>query len=105
MGLSVQRRREIERAIVARVINQALHKGYLITINSGGDDDDIRACSDQIVTFMTGDQKPLGSMHFVYGNSGYDVISDYTSNRYMRELVIECNAMIAAYETEAIHAK
>lgn len=123
MGLSVKRRREIERAIVARIINLALQKGYFVTINNGGDDDEIRASTDQIelnrrimasdedvMSFQvgvdsSGSEAHLGFIHFVYGNDGYDVISDYTSNRYMRELVIECSAMIATYETEAIHAK
>lgn len=119
MGLSVQRRREMERAIVARVIIQALQRGYCIAINNGGEKDEVSASTDHFVlfqaamasdsdrmTFLSEDKKyDFGTIHFVYGSSGYDVISDHTANDRMRELVLTTEGMAAVYETEAIHAK
>lgn len=34
-----------------------------------------------------GDRSPLGDIVFIYGNSGSEVINDYTDNHLMRELL------------------
>lgn len=44
------------------------------------DDEFLGVFSDAVVDVDGHDERPAGWVRFVYGNSGYDVISDYTTN-------------------------
>lgn len=83
--------REIEREIVDALLTDLLAAGYRISVDDGGDLP-VKAASDKAVILealdSTGsdillchrglDSEPVGWVHLVYGNSGYDVIADYT---------------------------
>ena len=89
---SVKVRKMVERRIASCFIKEALKAGYTINLNNGGDTDEIvdstslRAILRAM--FATDDEKLhlfkagkyVGWVYFVYGNDGYDVISDYTCN-------------------------
>jgi len=85
---------EMEQTIARAFVKSALALGYVININNGGDDDEIELSSneEQILEAMfatddeylhltkEGSDKRTRWCRFVYGNDGYDVICDYTTN-------------------------
>lgn len=94
--MSVKQRRDIEERIAGKVIDAALAAGYSITVNDGEEDTLIRSTRKHLVLdamFSTDwdflklckDEAQVGWIHFVYGNAGYDVISDYTLS--LKELI------------------
>lgn len=83
----------IEKLIFKSVVNAALHQGYAISLNDGEETTvrrsrdpkellDAAFSTDEDYLFLhEGDEKArYGWIHFVYGNDGTDVISDYTTN-------------------------
>lgn len=88
--MSVKMRQEIERKIAIALIESALKAGFAITVNDGEEDvlkDSISKHAVLKSMFTTDDdtlylRKPGATKYswvkFVYGNDGYDVISDYT---------------------------
>lgn len=93
MSLNVhQLRQDIEQQIVKRVIADALAAGFVLTVHDGeeitlkrsADAKEIFAAmfstDDDRLYFHRPDQPKgqCGWVHFVYGNDGFDVISDHT---------------------------
>lgn len=91
--MSVKMRQEVERKIAEALIQQSLDAGYHISVNNGGDEDEIKpshdkkkildamfATDEEHLIFYNEEGKRVGWVYFVYGNSGWDVISDYTTN-------------------------
>jgi hypothetical protein len=93
--MNLETRIQLEKRIARKVVRALLAAGYEITVNNGGDRNEIPYSTDfsQIVGAMFAtdeehlitrkadafkDGAPLKSfVFFVYGNSGYDVICDY----------------------------
>lgn len=85
-------REEIEKEAARLVIEGALQQGCTVSVWNGGEDAEISKSgdldaivkelmasdSDELVFHREG--KKVGWVHLVYGNSGHDVISDYTCN-------------------------
>jgi hypothetical protein len=108
----------IERAIVQLVVQEALRQGYRISVDDGGDDYAIHSSTDEeeIMKHLlttAGEKLHLyrtvnsnggvgwvGDIEFVYGNSGYDVISDYTSNPELEAVLAAPNALANRYEDQ-----
>jgi|SRR5215831_8477711 len=93
--MSVIMRQHIERMIVRRVILDALRAGYSLNVNNGGDLDELpepttdrklildtmfATDEDRLDFYPSTPEQKGGWVYFVYGNDGYDVISDYTTN-------------------------
>lgn len=92
--MSVKMRQKVEREIAAQVIKDVLAAGYTIDVNNGedtviaksADADKILAAmftTDQdtlMVYEVTSDAASFGWVTFIYGNDGYDVVHDYTTN-------------------------
>lgn len=90
--MSIKARQRVERTIARRVVLDALRLGYGLTVNNGGDDDEIpvtyKAKPVLAVMFQTDDEflklwrdgKYVGWVRFIYGNDGWDVVNDYTTN-------------------------
>ncbi len=91
--MSVKMRQEVERKIAEALIQEALDAGYSISVNNGGDDDEIDpstkkdvilnamfATDEEHLFFYDEEGKRKGWVFLVYGNDGWDVISDYTTN-------------------------
>jgi hypothetical protein len=90
--MNVSTRKEMERAIVQQVVASALAAGYALSVNNGGDEPEISPTTDQKLVmdtlFATDDEhllfikdgREVGWVYFVYGNDGWDVINDYTTN-------------------------
>lgn len=88
--MTVKMRQHVERMIARRLINDGLNAGYTISVNNGEDQTDpmdrLKLVLDEM--FQTDEEhlvfhkdgKQVGWVYFVYGNGGWDVISDYTTN-------------------------
>lgn len=87
----------VEQEIAAMTVDALLAAGYLLNVNNGGQDDELKPTTDRqavldamfqtdlehLKVWNAGDRIKEGCtgwVFFVYGNSGYDVISDYTTN-------------------------
>lgn len=87
---SVAMRRHVERQIIRRLVLDAFSAGYLISVDNGEEEFTIMdrvkpvldACFsvDEEHLHFYKDGRKVGWVFLVYGNSGYDVISDYSTN-------------------------
>lgn len=93
--MSVNMRQRVERVIARRVVLDLKRAGFLMNVNNGGDGMELPAPSadvrtvlgavfaaddDRLYVYRPGAVRPFGWVYFVYGNSGWDVVSDYTTN-------------------------
>lgn len=93
--MSVKMRQRVERLIVRRFILDAKAKGYLFNVDNGGDEYELSEPTNNVpkvlaAMFATDDErlyvfepkedKPFAWVYLVYGNSGWDVVNDYTAN-------------------------
>lgn len=101
-------RQEIEREIVGIVVADAIAAGYAVRLFDGeswagprtekADEimTQIQATDEERLYVYTFDQgaKPvrLGSIFFVYGNDGYDVINDHTASPAIEAILTRANA-------------
>ena len=99
-----ERRMMMERLIYRRVVRSALALGYSVAYYDAEDEDDYKPTRDEaalmkefqamdmetldIYVPVNGELKLAGSIFFVYGNDGWDVIADY-SDRPIISRVIE----------------
>lgn len=91
--MSVKMRQRVEREIASAFIDEALSKGYSLNLNNGGDEHELKsptkdkgllldamfATDEEHILVYKGDER-FGWVFLVYGNGGWDVISDYTTN-------------------------
>jgi len=106
--MNIKLRQQVERRIAGAFVREAIKQGYSMTVNNGGDTDEIepsnteRAILDAM--FATDDEhlivikdgKRIGWVRFIYGNGGWDVISDYTTN--LEHLMGPATALAAKLE-------
>jgi hypothetical protein len=91
--MSVKMRQHVERIIARRVLLDLIAAGYSINIDNGGDTEELSSPSIKIkeilaVMFATDNEdiivyngpKFIGWVRLIYGNDGYDTVSDYTVN-------------------------
>lgn len=81
-----------EKRIAKAIIDEMLADGYAVAVDNGGDDYELAPSTNakQIQrAMMATDQehliayqgtKRIGWVFLVYGNSGWDVVNDYTTN-------------------------
>lgn len=94
MDAQIRDRRSIEQRIVIRVVEDLLAAGFKFSLNNGGDELEFKDSTDKALIFsnmMETDEDKLhvkkdgldfrvyGWIQFIYGNDGYDVISDYAT--------------------------
>ena len=88
--MSVKMRQEVERKIAKALVKEALAAGYTVTVDYGdGETGKLSSLKAILAAMFQGDEDRLhmynptnqyiGWVYFVYGNDGYDVISDYTN--------------------------
>lgn len=89
--MEIAKRQKIEKKIVARIISDAIRAGYSLSVNNG-EEIVIRKSRDKaaiLAEMFSVDTEHLvyhkdgvrqGSVFLVYGNDGWDVICDYTTN-------------------------
>lgn len=88
--MSIQGRQAMEKVLARKTVEALLEQGFKIEIDNGGDEPErsIQTVDAILGTMFATDEDRLlvskdgirGWIYFVYGNDGYDVISDYTTN-------------------------
>jgi hypothetical protein len=114
MSIRVARRIEIERAIIERLVSDALFfNGYTVTHSDGEaliversrDIGPIMAQlhshDEESLTFHDADGHRVGAVSLVYGNDGYGVLADHTVNDQMADLVAGAGRLAKSLEAEA----
>jgi hypothetical protein len=110
--LSVRCRQGIERVIIRRFVKTALRYGYAISVFDGEETTVKRSLDASVImkAIMTTDEdflelfrlnespKRQGWVRLIYGNSGYDVINDYTTNLEYLMTVSKMQELIDKYE-------
>jgi sorbitol-specific phosphotransferase system component IIA len=88
-----------ERFVVAGIVNRALDKGYLLTVNDGEDfpvmhsDDaeevmaELGHCEEEWLYVENADRKKIGTIFLVYGNDPDEVVCDCTDKPEILEIV------------------
>jgi hypothetical protein len=87
----VRARVAVERRIVKRTVKDLLEAGYTLSVFDGEEESAMTSTDYKLLhdALLNTDQdflnvwvngKRFGWVRFVYGNDGYDVISDYTVN-------------------------
>lgn len=113
--MNLKTRIKIEKAIVKAIVTNAIELGYTVSVYDGEEwclrrSDDVKTII--AATFSTDldclcfrektdEAKRVGTVQLVYGNDGFDVISDYTSNDTMETILSKANAL--AKELELKH--
>jgi hypothetical protein len=92
MPMTVEARQRIERRIARRTIKEAIAAGYKLGVHNGEelvirDSTNVPKILAEMFTtdeehlfFYNAEGKRVGWVFFVYGNDGWDVICDYTTN-------------------------
>jgi hypothetical protein len=104
MEFNVKVRQKIERLIAEAAVKQLLAAGFLLGVNDGEDITISHSCDaakilaamfttdeDYLYVYLDSDPDFTYWVRFVYGNDGWDVISDY--NVALEEHLTEANAL------------
>ncbi|WP_353645714.1 hypothetical protein [Mesorhizobium sp. WSM2239] len=96
---ALRKRIEIEKQMAEALVDTCLERGFVISVYDGeewaikrsGDKAAIMAelfatDDDQVVIRRKEDGRHLGWFHLVYGNCGYDVVSDHSDNEVCNEI-------------------
>ena len=89
--MSVGIRQAVERAIVTKIVADALAQGFSIEVDDGEDVQAVTSAekkhieekcfaTDDCLLYFEKEGKSVGWVLFVYGNDGWDCISDYTTD-------------------------
>jgi DNA-binding GntR family transcriptional regulator len=103
-------RQRIEARIVEQIVDDALKAGYTLSVDDGGDAlavKDSTSRKDVLDALMNTDEDRLiltredhrGAILLVYGNSGWDVIADYSVR--LEDVLAGANALAEKLEAEA----
>lgn len=102
---AVKLRQAIEIEILTAVVDEALRQGFSISVYDGGEHftatTDRATLLDQLfntdedVIFLYQNNEQIGWVKFVYGNDGWDVVSDYTTN--LESIMGPANALSEKY--------
>ena len=109
--MNVQNRQRVEKEIATAIINAAIAKGYTFKVDNGGDDDEVIStttldetlkamfATDEEHLYIVGPNgKNIGWVFFVYGNDGWDVVNDYTTNLDALGIMTEAETISDKYQ-------
>jgi hypothetical protein len=90
---SVKMRQKVEREIADKVIECLLAANFLIEVNDGEEDVTVPTVDVEVIrkamystdedilsVYLDGAKRRVGYVHFIYGNSGHDVMHNWTTN-------------------------
>ena len=90
--MSVKMRQKFEREICTAVLDALLAAGFEISVDNGGEEFELENSADRDAIlkamfladedrlYAIKNKQHIGWVYFVYGNDGWDVLSDYTVN-------------------------
>jgi hypothetical protein len=104
----VKQRQAIEVKIVKAVVTEALRLGYALRVDDGEEFHPIskkaKTLYDQLLEtdmdklYVYRNDTYVGWILFVYGNDGYDVISDHVANKQIEEILAKANKLAGRLE-------
>lgn len=90
---AVAQRIKLEGRVARKIVRALLAAGYSITVFDGEEETVIRCRQfasiinamnttdqDYLLVYKAGSEKRHGWVRFIYGNDGWDVVNDYTTN-------------------------
>lgn len=103
------KRLSAERAICSALVRECLKQGYTVSIHNGEELAVSRAtkakdvlplmfATDMERLIIARENTALGNFYLVYGNDGYDVISDYSANEACQAIVEAVDATVSRWE-------
>jgi hypothetical protein len=110
--MTLERRIEIERLIVKKICDDAIAKGYTVSLHDGAAYsvkytrntkdilDNMMATDVESLLIRNANGIRLGRIFLVYGNTGWDVISDYSDTPAINELLVGANELAETFENE-----
>jgi hypothetical protein len=114
MTITIAWRIETERAIVERLVSDALffhgycvshREGEALTVTRSRDIGpimkQIHTCHEESLIFHAVDDKRVGVVPLAHGNGSYDVLADHTVNDQMTALVAGAQRLAGVLEAEA----
>lgn len=108
--MSIEKRIELEKTIIQKLIEDALALNYKVSVfdseewclkrSSSFVDimEAVMSSDEDLLRFRSAQGAYMGAVQLVYGNSGYDVISDYTES--LDALIAGAEALANKLETE-----
>jgi hypothetical protein len=110
--MTLERRIEIERLIVKKICDDAIAKGYLVSLHDGECFvvkrtrdvtkimENMMATDEEQLWIRSATGEYLGHVFLVYGNSGWDVINNHSDNAAINDLLVGANDLAEAIENE-----
>lgn len=102
--MNVETRQRIERQIVRQIVKDAIASNYSVSVYDGEEwtlkcSSDLREImravmtTDEDVLRIRAAENIIGSIDLIYGNDGWDVISDHTANDAMDALLVNASKL------------
>ena len=117
--MNISKRIDIEKRIYSRIVKDALSLGFNVSVWDGEEyalkhstkysdimeagfstDQDVLVIYRTMDDWTVGDAGRVGFVSLVYGNCGWDVISDYTYNDEMENLLKGADELASKLEEE-----
>lgn len=91
----LKQRINLEKRIARTIVEDALAAGFSLNVHNGGDVHELKAPTtdkktilnimfktdeEHLLVYNSSNGQRIGWVYFVYGNDGWDVVSDYTTN-------------------------
>jgi hypothetical protein len=91
----LKQRINLEKRIARVIVRDAIKAGYFLNVNNGGDENELlmpvgypemvlekmfQTDEEHLLIYNPTNGKQIGWVFFVYGNDGWDVVNDYTTN-------------------------
>jgi len=109
--MTVETRIDIEKKIIRHMVELAIAKGWVVSVYDSEEwtlesSKDIEAIMNAVMTtdedllrfYDKENTKRIGTVYLVYGNSGWDVICDYTVSDMMEQFMEEVSKFSEAFE-------
>lgn len=116
MKPAIAHRQKIERSIVELIVYSAISKGYVVSVDYNDGDDDkpiersrdaseimkhVMATDEENLIFHKTDGSYVGFVSLVYGNDGWDAISDSSLNDETNAILAPAERFADAAENDA----
>jgi hypothetical protein len=115
MTITIAQRIETERAIIERLVSDALFfHGYSVSLSDRGAltvarsrdigpiMNQLHACDEESLIFHDADGKRVGVVSLAYGNRGFDVLTNHTFSDQMTALIAGAQRLAGVLEAEAM---
>ncbi len=105
MNMQLQQRKDLEKKIAKQLLVDGIAAGYTIVVNNGETKSEKSTDVEYLLSemFATDEErlifykedKRFGWVFLVYGNGGWDVIADYTTN--LQHIMANCERISDEY--------